>query len=465
MKRRSSPVSGMSPVFRMYSFLRLLCVRPVRFAVKQLRAHPKLSVLAGIVMLVTGWTAVNAWAWWNLDAATAAFEKYQFDDAERHLAHTLRVWPNSFSAHLLAARIERRRGHFADAEHHLVCCKKQRGITEEVQIEWLLLRALTGDFLDLERVLLNAVTEGNPANGAILETLAMCYLKQHRLLRAKAVLDLWLKKEPDTPAALFLRGWTLRLLHMRDEAYADFKRAIELNPSNRQARLRFADFLLADKHVTEAAEHLEMLLADNAPPEVDFWLTVGVLRLQQGKLDEAQRYLDDVLQAQPAHTMALYQRGLLEMQRAGGDRVPDELHHLAEAETFFRRALKESPANNLARYSLYQCLQRQPERKQDARRELAIYQANADEERASEKLFENLETFPKNPDLLVKAAKYFMARGELTLARDYLHRAVNAQPDHPLANRLLSEWNEQARKKHVPGAPGSSAAASPGMGG
>jgi Tfp pilus assembly protein PilF len=369
-----------------------------------------------------------------LHRAAQAFELDRLRDAQSHLENSLVIWPNSFSAHLLGARIERRKGNFTGAETHLARCKMQRGITEEVQLEWLLLRAQNGDFDELEPGLLKFVNDNRSGKEAVLETLAICYLKQNRLLRARAVLEQWLKDEPDRPRALFLRGWTRHHLHMRDEAYEDYKRALELTPDSRDIRLRLADFLLAAKKTPEAAEHLSFLQTKyGEDPEI--WLLLGILRLQQGDLAEARRYLDLVLGVQADHVMALSQRADVEMQQGDTRR----------AEAFLRRALRADPGNGLAHYALYRCLQQQPERAREARAELALYKASHEEERTLKKLLDELELFPKSPDLLAKAAKHLLSHGSSPLAEDFLQRALSVQPDHPLANQVLVELSK--RKK------------------
>jgi Tfp pilus assembly protein PilF len=416
----------------MYSFRGQAFVRPFRLLRERMRARPRRFVVGILLFLALVWGAVNSWAWWHLQAAGKAFERDQIQDAQSHLENNLRVWPNSFSAHLLGARIERRKANFAGAEKHLASCKMQRGSTEEVQMEWLLLRAQSGEFEELEPGLLKSVADNRPEKGAVLETLAIGYLKQNRLSRARAVLDQWLKDEPDRPRALFLRGWTLHYLQQRDEAYRDFKRALELTPDSREIRLRLADFLLADKNAPEAAEHLHYLQRQYGE-DPGLWLLLGILRVQQGNLPEARWYLDQVLGVQPDHVMALSQRAEVEIQQGDTRR----------AEAFLRRALRGDPGNSLARYALYRCLQQQPGRARDAKTELAIYKASQEEERASKKLLEDLERFPRSPDLLAKAAKHFLSHGMNPLAEDFVQRALSVQPDHPLANEVLAELNKR----------------------
>src|SRR5262245_16277867 len=87
----------------------------------------------------------NLWAGHHARAARRALDRYRLGEAREHLAHCLQVWPSSVEIHLLAAQTARRLGEFEAAEMHLARCQQiQGGLTPEVELEQVLIRAQRG---------------------------------------------------------------------------------------------------------------------------------------------------------------------------------------------------------------------------------------------------------------------------------------------------------------------------------
>src|SRR5262245_39982182 len=117
---------------------------------------PKLSQTwkwLSAILVVAALVAVGVYFFgeYHFHAAQAALGDDELKAAERHIDRCLRVWPRSPAAHLLAARISRYLGKLNDAEAHLgVCSSVQGGASDATQLEWLLLRAQSGEFEALE---------------------------------------------------------------------------------------------------------------------------------------------------------------------------------------------------------------------------------------------------------------------------------------------------------------------------
>src|SRR5437867_13070570 len=76
-------------------------------------------------------TGLHYYAEYHLRAADQAVERYDFDDAEEHLAACLWVRPRDASLHLQMARVERRAGRFEQAAAHLEQCQNLEEMNEE----------------------------------------------------------------------------------------------------------------------------------------------------------------------------------------------------------------------------------------------------------------------------------------------------------------------------------------------
>src|SRR5690348_3779971 len=103
--------------------------------------------LLAVALLLAGLAlgGPHLWAWHQLRAARADLGRHQPEEARAHLDRCLRVWPRSAEAHLLASRAARQGGDLEAADRHLRECQRLRGgASDEITLEWALLRAGAG---------------------------------------------------------------------------------------------------------------------------------------------------------------------------------------------------------------------------------------------------------------------------------------------------------------------------------
>src|SRR5437899_2370978 len=81
----------------------------------------------------------------HFHAARRAYDQQDFDRARTELEACLRVWPQSYPAHLLAAQTARRRRAYDEAEQHLAACERLEGETDTARLESVLLQVQRGD--------------------------------------------------------------------------------------------------------------------------------------------------------------------------------------------------------------------------------------------------------------------------------------------------------------------------------
>jgi tetratricopeptide (TPR) repeat protein len=390
-------------------------------------------VVGAAVLLALGGLACEGWALWHERAARRALADEDFDGARRHVARALEIHARRGPTNLLAARIERARGDYASAERYLVRDKELDGVTEALQMEWMLLRCERGEVDELAPALLDAVARDHPAAVDILESMARVYMTQTRYLEALGVLNKWIDRAPDAPRALDWRGWVNNQLDHRGQAIDDYLRALELRPARASVRLRLAQILVESSRYTEALPHLERLRAEGHP-DPDGAVALAACRVVQGRTDEARQLLDAVLATTPDHFAALRQRGNLE--RDAGQ--------YAESERWLRKALEQKPLDPLARYSLHLTLLAQPDRQAEAESERLRWEQDRQVTvRLTRLIRTELLAHPNDPDLAAEAGELLLRLGEERRGLYWLNKALSIAPAHPAAHRTLGAYYER----------------------
>jgi tetratricopeptide (TPR) repeat protein len=390
-------------------------------------------LLVGTVLASGGLLACEGWAAWQQRLAGRALADNQLDEAKQHIDRALQVRRRRTSTLLLAARINRLSGAYSEAEQYLFRCGQLDGMSEPVQLEWLLLRCQQGEVDELSPCLLALVEQRHPEAPAILETLASVYIRQTRYLEALLCLEHWLDRTPDSVRALDWRGWVCNQLDHREQALGNYERLLELQPGRTDIRLRLAQILVESSRQVEAAPHLERLLRE-APDNPDVPVALAPCRVVQSRPEEARALLDAVLKDHPDHFDALFQRGKLELT----------LGHPAEAELWLRKALQVKPQNTEARYSLYRSLQEQPDRQAEAERERTRWeQASKKQDRLTLLLRKDLAAQPNNVELAGEAGELFLQLGEERRGLDWLRRALAINPRHVPSHRALLAYYER----------------------
>jgi tetratricopeptide (TPR) repeat protein len=371
------------------------------------------------------------WAWYHFRAGRRALERYHTATARAHLNACLRVWPDDAEAHLLAARAARRDDDAAAAESHLRACQRLAGSTPQTVLEWALLHASQGALDDVEGFL-QAQAHKEPALAPlILEALAAGYLRVYRIVDALACLDAWLARRPDDVQALYLRGDVWRQVQAFPNALAEYRRAVELDPSREDARWWLAVCLVESARYDEALPLLERAAAARpGDPEV----LVRLARCHQGLLDmdRARQLLDAVLAEHPDHTPALRARGQLAVATG----------RLDEAEDWLRRAAEAGPQDYRAQWALADCLK---QRHKEA--EALAQQARAERlkerlERLADISHRRMSATPHDPALHCDLGKLLIELGHEEVGHRWLLSALRLDPDFKPAHAALARYYE-----------------------
>jgi tetratricopeptide (TPR) repeat protein len=389
-----------------------------------------------LAVLASGLLAREAWAAWQERSARRALAENRLEEAHRHIDQAVRVRAGRLSTRLLAARIARLRGAIAEAAQHLDRCGQPSEMSEQVQLEWLLLRCQRGELDELAPQLLASVDRGHPDSPVILEGLAGAYMQQTRYREALRCLDRWIERVPSSVRALDWRGWVFNQLDHRGQAFSDYERALELDPSQSAVRLRLAEILVDSSRHADAVPHLERL-HEEQPTNPDVLVLLGRCRMAQSRPDEARTLFDAVLEERPDDFEALLRCGQLELSQL----------HYAQAERWLHQALQKKPLDPEARYSLVRTLQAQPDRGREAEEELARWkQARHTQDRLARLVRIELPSRPKDPELAREAGELFLGVGENKHGVYWLNRALRLDPGNAASHRALIAHYERIGK-------------------
>jgi tetratricopeptide (TPR) repeat protein len=258
-----------------------------------------------------------------------------------------------------------------------------------------------------------------------------------RYQEALHCLNLWLERAPDSVRALNWRGWLADELDHREQALDDYQRLLELQPDRADFRLRLAQVLVECSRYGEALPHLERLHHEQ-PDNPDVQLALARCRAVQLRTKEARELLDAILKDHPDDFDALLQRGNLELNF---EQRP------AEAERWLRRAVQVRPHDPESYYLLYQSLNSQPGRKQEAERERTHWLQEREKHGRLIRLLRNeLPAHPNDANRACEAGELLLQLGEAKQGLFWLYRALAINPRHAPSRRALLAYYEQTHQ-------------------
>lgn len=401
---------------------------------KVVRQHPW-TTLAVLALLALAATAAGGYVYalgrWR--AAEAALREGRPEDARGPLDVCLLVWPRSPRVHLLAARAARLVGEMDAAEAHLdQCLKLEGGASDDVKLEFLLMRVQLGEVDEVAATLFEAVDRGHPETQMILETVAGAYMRNLRYRPALEALERWIGAAPDSATAYHWRGWVRERMNDVKGAVRDYEKALELEPDRTAVRLRAVEILLEESNLPRAFAHLQRLYAQS-PERPDVLARLGQYRFLQGRTKEARRLLEAAVERLPDDPLLLIHLARLETQEG----------RPARAEPWLRRVLAADPSDAEAQYALFTCLRHQGRTEEAAVVMKQYHQAQAVLERANKLLHAEAERPNDDPGPATEIGVALLRVGQERLGVDWLHRALQRDPDHQPAHRALAEHYEK----------------------
>jgi tetratricopeptide (TPR) repeat protein len=405
-------------------------------------ARPQTSACILLLFLASGVGLVYGYARWEWHAARQAVAQSRAKDALKRLKFCLGFWPNSPEVHLLAARACWLSNNFDGAEAHLKQCTTiQDGASEATQLEYLLMRAASGEEDEVGSILFAHVENHHPQAGFILETMSRAYMHRFRYGPALDALTRWIKEAPDSAKPYHWRGWVLERLEHYHEAMDDYKEALKRDPELSAARLRVAELLLDENKLDDAVPHLEMLY-EKLPERGDVLARLGHARFLQGDLKEARRLMEEaekiLREAKlPDDAPLLLHLAQVEIQE---DRP-------AEAEKWLRRAVKADPADVVVRYTLSTALQVQGRRAEAA---VALKEYNQKKElgqKVVELLRDEAHQASKGPEIPTQIGVLLQEMGHPDTGAYWLTVALMRDRNYRPAQKALADYTEKTARR------------------
>ncbi len=417
-----APVRRASFLGRCAWAFRFLLRRPGRTAV--------VVVLAGLIAAGAWMAGVQAWAYSELQAARFAVEHYHNRQARLHLNACLKVWPHDPTALLLAARTARRIGDFGEAERFLDGYEEVRGKDDEdLILERVLLQAHRGRVDSVADFCAVRVRDNHPSAPLILEAQAAGLMRDYRIEEAGERLQAWLKLRPDDCQALLMEGILEDLQNRTNDAIDKYQRVVELDPDNEDAGLRLTGQLLLARKPMEALPHLERLR--KALPDDPRVLTrIAQCRIDFGQAEEAKKILDGVLAQYPHFPEALDERGFLALNN--GDP--------AGAEAWLRDAVAHDPADQEARYHLFQCLTAQGKGREADEQKARLDEMEADLQELYGLIGGKMQQAPYDPALRTRAGEIALRAGAAEDGLRWLESALEIDPHYAPAHQALARY-------------------------
>jgi tetratricopeptide (TPR) repeat protein len=380
----------------------------------------------------------NAWAVYHYRLAQRDLEHDHLEQARRHLAVCLHVWPSNTETCLLAAQTARRAHAYDDAECLLRQYQQLGGVPEALELERALLRAERGDLSGLETRLWDAA-DRDPAHAPlILEALVEGFLKNYRWPQAKKCLRRWLELQPDNPQALFVSGLFEESIQDIPRAKDYYQRVVDLDPENHEAQLHLGLVLFQMSQPNEAAPHFEELLRRH-PEDTDALLGLARCRRDQGQPKEAKTLLDRLLALNSRHVLGLTERGKLALSQG----------QPAEGENWLKKAVELAPYEREPNYSLCLCLRQQPGKE----REVETYSARLKQIEADQgcfrQLLQQMMQTPRDVALRQEIGTLLLRNGQTEDGLGWLRGILQEDPKNAAARQALANYYEHAGNREL----------------
>ncbi|MFQ5789827.1 MAG: tetratricopeptide repeat protein [Acidobacteriota bacterium] len=327
-----------------------------------------------------------------------------------------------------------------------------------------------------------------PDHPRVHYSLAWLLFQRGSLTEALAAVDRALALDGNQALFHLLRGTIFHSLANRAEAERDYQSAIRLDPSSGEAYLALADLYLSGEQLEKSAQALRSYLDLNPEDTQALYFLGGVLS-DQNRREEALEILDRVIQAEPGHARAWFQKAHLEAQERGTmekalvsyqkslDLDPSyayalyeygtllgKLGHTEEAIAALRKACDLEPELSEASYALGNLLSREG-RTEEAQAFLELFKVHRDRkarrterqrravaalgtgrkmleenrlEEAVEAFLEMTELDPTSHQGYAFLAKTYASLGQIDVAMAYVRRAMELGPGASEYPYLLS---------------------------
>ena len=161
-----------------------------------------------------------------------------------------------------------------------------------------------GDFVEAQTAFEQAV-QIDPEQSRATASLATCYLKNRLVKKSQDLLDAYLSRHPDDPAARLVQARTLMRMGDLGAAADSLRRVLKTNPDLVMAHYNLGYVAYRSRLYDEAEVHLKRA-CELKPDLPDAFYTLGLTYLALNRSAEAIASLEKAVQVDPKHVGARF---------------------------------------------------------------------------------------------------------------------------------------------------------------
>src|SRR5947199_5006290 len=254
--------------------------------------------------------------------ALTLIEARDFAGAKDHLARCLEISPFNGELHFLMAQTCRRADDAENGSYHLLCAESLHWPPDQIDLERRLAEAQFGNIWGMEDQLKDEARQAPPyAKVMIVEAMIKGYLDNERPKEAYRLARAWTEDYPQDWVGWLLLGRTCQLGALFPQAIENFQRCLEINADQSQAHLWLAETFLSQVEFDKAMEHFLIYLKAR-PDDPDGLIGLAKCQYSLGQVESARSTLDQLLQKDDKHAVALLTRAQLEQGEAPEEAIP-----------------------------------------------------------------------------------------------------------------------------------------------
>ncbi len=331
--------------------------------------------------------------------------------------------------HFEAARLARRQGDLHEAKQRLAKSAESGGPADDLERERWLLLAQAGQVAAMESHWPALIGDPRSDGPEIYRVLVLGMLKRLHLTEAARTLDAWESDHPEDVGPHVMRGLVATMQLAWDDAAASYAKAIEIEPSNVEARRGLAKAHMQRLQSSEALSVWTSLLDDDS---ADCEAVVGRAEclIQLGELGDARQQLEALLAVDPDNLAALALIGRLEVSSGEAGRAVDWLS----------RAVAIRPEDAELRYVLGRAL-RLAGRSAEAEEHMAYRDAAVTPLKRLRELLQDLPRDPANADLRAEIGALTYRWKSHAEGMQWFATALDIDPAHGPTRRFLESHN------------------------
>ncbi|MFO7987273.1 MAG: tetratricopeptide repeat protein [Desulfatiglandaceae bacterium] len=254
---------------------------------------------------------------------------------------------------------------------------------------------------------------------------------QAALRHLKRAVALW----PDDPKRLLLLGDYFLFLKMYDRARRTYHQIARNRPESTRVKNRLVKLLIAQGRYSEALEHIEALIAD-APQNAEAHLHRGIIRLRQGKTDQAREAFLKARTLEPESVEGYYFYGLTLLKEQKYElslseilRAVDRRPRSIRARMVLAYVYFKTDQLQLALQELGGILIAQPHHRQARVLRATVYLRLKNYEAATSEYRYIIETERSSPEIRLRLAETYRLQGRLDDAAVEFQHVLNNHPD------------------------------------